>query len=154
MGNREEAIQKIKQKLIKERDELIKKLKENQTDEFKKLNDDIGDNFDKASQNISMETMLTFSDLDKKKLEDIEYAIKKIENGTYGYCEECGEEIPIERLEFLPFAKYCIECQEEIEEEMGKKTSVNKRKATIEEGLYKKDIGEADDVIKFEDDDN
>ena len=154
MGTREESIKKIKQKLIKERDEIIEKLKENQADEFKKLKDDIGDNFDKALENISMETMLTFSGLDKKKLEEIEYAIKKIENGTYGFCEECGEEIPIARLEVLPFAKYCIECQEEMEEERGKKNEIGRKTVDVEDGLYKKEIGEEDDIIKYEDDDN
>ena len=149
MGNRAEIFQKIKQQLIKEKDELVKKLKENQTEEFRKLKDDIGDNFDKASQEISMGTMLALSDLDNKKLEDIEIALNKIELGTYGFCEECGDEIPIPRLEYLPFAKYCIDCQEEIEEE-GKKLTGN-RKTVVEDGLYKREIGEEDDIIKLED---
>ena len=41
----------------------------------------------------------------------INHALKKMENGTYGFCEECHQEIPIERLSVVPYAKYCIEHQ-------------------------------------------
>jgi DnaK suppressor protein len=45
-------------------------------------------------------------------LDDIDYALNKIKEGTYGKCEECGVEIPFERLEAMPTARYCMEHQE------------------------------------------
>ena len=42
-------------------------------------------------------------------------ALRKIENGSYGICEECEEEIPIQRLKAVPDARYCISCQTEME---------------------------------------
>jgi DnaK suppressor protein len=44
-------------------------------------------------------------------------ALQKIDDGSFGSCERCGEEIAEKRLEALPFARYCIECQRAIEQE-------------------------------------
>ena len=51
----------------------------------------------------------------KKELEEINEALKKIEEGTYGICEMCEDPIQEERLKIKPFAKYCIICREIIE---------------------------------------
>jgi len=57
----------------------------------------------------------------KKELEEINEALKKIEEGTYGICEMCEEKIQEERLKIKPFAKYCIICREIIEKENNEK---------------------------------
>ncbi len=49
------------------------------------------------------------------ELADIKTALSKIEEGQYGVCEECGENIKKMRLKALPYCKYCISCQEKIE---------------------------------------
>ncbi|MDI3339061.1 MAG: TraR/DksA C4-type zinc finger protein [Sphaerobacter sp.] len=46
-------------------------------------------------------------------------ALEKMDRGKYGYCEECGRPIAPERLEALPFARYCIECQSKIDQQQG-----------------------------------
>lgn len=43
--------------------------------------------------------------------QQVEYALKRLEEGTYGTCETCGEPIPRERLEALPFAGQCVACK-------------------------------------------
>lgn len=53
--------------------------------------------------------------------DEIEYAIKKIEERTYGICEMCGDDIDIERLFAKPHARYCIVCHEYIERESGQR---------------------------------
>jgi len=53
----------------------------------------------------------------KRELEEINEALKKIEEGTYGICEMCEEPINEERLKIKPSAKYCIICREIIEKE-------------------------------------
>jgi DnaK suppressor protein len=52
-------------------------------------------------------------------LKEIDLALEKIEERTYGICESCDEHIPIERLKVKPFARYCIVCREEIERQEG-----------------------------------
>jgi DnaK suppressor protein len=44
------------------------------------------------------------------RLEDVDLALKKIENGAYGKCDDCGGEIPEERLEVFPAARLCFMC--------------------------------------------
>ncbi len=48
-------------------------------------------------------------------LSDIDAALKRIEDGTYGTCQSCGRQIPEERLEARPWATLCIDCQRERE---------------------------------------
>lgn len=71
---------------------------------------------DIASQEINRNFLLRLRDRDRKLLKKIEKAIEKIEKGTYGICESCGVEIPIERLEARPVTDMCIECKIEQEE--------------------------------------
>lgn len=52
-----------------------------------------------------------------KELKEIEDALKRIEDGTYGICEMCGEPIRKLRLKVKPHAKYCIVCREIVEKE-------------------------------------
>ncbi len=51
----------------------------------------------------------------KEMLNKIDEALRKLQEGTYGICEECGAEIPEERLKIIPFAIYCVDCMENIE---------------------------------------
>lgn len=46
----------------------------------------------------------------KEQLEDVLHALTKMEGGTYGVCEGCGQPIAAARLEAMPAARYCIEC--------------------------------------------
>jgi DnaK suppressor protein len=48
-------------------------------------------------------------------LEDIDDALRKVDKGLFGKCERCAAEIPSERLEAVPYAKYCLACRAEIE---------------------------------------
>jgi len=68
-----------------------------------------------------------------ERLKSIEEALRKLEEGTYGYCEECGEPIPIKRLKVLPFARYCVRCQEKIEKLSKQKMKLLYRFEELEE---------------------
>ncbi len=50
------------------------------------------------------------------ELAEIRVALERITQGTYGICAECGDDIPIKRLEALPFAMYCTDCQEYVDQ--------------------------------------
>lgn len=50
-----------------------------------------------------------------KEIQLIDESLQKIENGTYGVCMECGQNINLQRLEVLPYAHYCVRCEEEME---------------------------------------
>ena len=48
----------------------------------------------------------------QKTLSEVEAALKRMDRGTYGVCEDCGEPIPEVRLRALPWARFCIKCTE------------------------------------------
>ena len=67
---------------------------------------------DRASQESDFGLELRTRDRERKLLKKIQFSLKKIDNGTYGYCEETGEEIGLKRLEARPVATLCLEAQE------------------------------------------
>ncbi len=61
------------------------------------------------------DVMETLHDRSEEKIDEIQYAFLRMEEGSYGYCEDCGQTIRLERLEALPTASTCIECQKKNE---------------------------------------
>ncbi|MBU0481893.1 MAG: RNA polymerase-binding protein DksA [Proteobacteria bacterium] len=73
--------------------------------------DNYPDPTDRASAESDRSFELRIRDRERKLLNKIKKASDRIENGTYGICDECGDEISIERLEARPVTTYCIECK-------------------------------------------
>ena len=55
------------------------------------------------------------AEVESRELTRIEYALERMRNGQFGICEGCGTNIPMARLNALPYATYCIKCQREAE---------------------------------------
>lgn len=117
----------IKQMLLKMKaeivDQLVKKkssLEEEKTIEIEDL--------DAIAEDRNREYEYLLTTMDTKKLKQIDEALTKIENKTYGVCEVCGEEIPVARLKILPFAKLCIDCASNVEKEEALKQSLESEK--------------------------
>jgi RNA polymerase-binding protein DksA len=72
----------------------------------------INDTSDMATDAAEGDLALRIAESETVEASEIERAIEKIDNGTYGLCEVCNEVIPLERLQFLPFATQCVQCQE------------------------------------------
>jgi len=68
-----------------------------------------------ASDTHDTDSLCEIMDIETSQIGQIDMALKKIDNGTYGICEDCGGEIPLIRLEALPFATQCIECKRKAE---------------------------------------
>ncbi len=71
----------------------------------------INDTSDMASDSAEGDLALRIAESETVEAGEIERAIEKIDNGTYGSCEVCNKNIGAERLQFLPFATNCIACQ-------------------------------------------
>lgn len=69
------------------------------------------DPLDRAIVERNRNFFLRIRSRERNLTEKIEDALERIENGIYGICTACGEEIPIERLEARPIAMYCVECK-------------------------------------------
>jgi RNA polymerase-binding protein DksA len=70
---------------------------------------------DTATETFDRELEYTLEENSEHVLRDIDDALKRIEDGTYGTCTNCGKQIPEERLEARPWATLCIDCQRDRE---------------------------------------
>ncbi|MGQ9574234.1 MAG: TraR/DksA family transcriptional regulator [Thermoguttaceae bacterium] len=70
---------------------------------------------DLGSDNFEQEFNLTLMETEEGTLQRIEAALERIEDGTYGICEECGVRIPKKRLEAIPYAAMCVRCASQYE---------------------------------------
>jgi DnaK suppressor protein len=79
--------------------------------------DSIKDLGDQANTAYTREFFFELGNGDRRLLRDVVSALQKIEDGSYGTCERCSEPIAEKRLDAVPFARYCINCQRLVEEE-------------------------------------
>lgn len=70
---------------------------------------------DAATDTFEMDFSMERLESEEGLIQDIEDALKKIDDGSYGTCDECGKKITLERLRAIPFASLCLACQEENE---------------------------------------
>jgi len=74
-----------------------------------------GDSVDAAFDSGSEEIASQLAELEAKELRQVERAMTKIKNGSYGVCEGCQIKIPVARLNALPYSTLCVKCQREQE---------------------------------------
>ena len=108
----------IKEKLLLEKKERLQKFSQHNIEI-----DSDGDETDEVQANIQIELHHQFAGLNKAKLEQINEALNRIKNNTYGICVDCEEQIPEKRLLLNPYFTICVPCAEdrEMEEEKARK---------------------------------
>ncbi len=77
---------------------------------------------DAGTDNFDREFALSMVSNEQELLYEVNEALKRLENGTFGLCEMSGKPIPKARLEVIPWARYTVECQEEIEKTQTKRS--------------------------------
>jgi DnaK suppressor protein len=106
----------LRQKLLAQRRTILatKQAKRDAPDEAV-YSQPLGDAVDVANEHDQMEKDINLQESEKRTLEGIADALARIEDGTYGKCEECGADIPEKRLLIVPHARLCVTCQEKEE---------------------------------------
>lgn len=109
---RQEMLKKLlmenKRKMWNElRNEIFDKLGR----EYSKQFDNPQDMEDQSLIDLIEDTGLAVADIHRQELTEMDEAIRKLKDGTYGICEDCGEEIAEKRLKIVPFASFCTKCQ-------------------------------------------
>jgi DnaK suppressor protein len=113
-GTSSDNLESVKKMLLKRKVELEEKL--TQLSKEKVTDDQIQDPGDQALTS-TMETLkLSFQDTEREEYDRILSALKKIEEGTYGICIDCGQPISEKRLKTNPNVARCLICQEAFEE--------------------------------------
>lgn len=106
-------LNEIKEKLLSERELLVEKLKGNDLS----IDDaETPDPVDLAVRNYSKNVMLAVSENESKQLTLIDEALLRIGDNEYGQCQNCEKEINSKRLSAIPWARYCLDCQELLEQ--------------------------------------
>lgn len=102
-------LKEIRGKLLNERELLIQKLKGN---DLSVDDSETPDPVDLAVRNYSKNVMLAVSENESKQLALIDEALMRIDDNEYGHCQNCEKEVNPKRLAALPWARYCLDCQE------------------------------------------
>ena len=110
-------LEKFKKLLLQQKEQILQNIRETREFMSNPQTEEFLDESDIASTEVSQRVTLRLRDRERKLLDKIEKALKKIEDGTYGICERCGGKINPKRLESRPVATLCIKCKQEQERE-------------------------------------
>ena len=109
---RQETLRKI---LLAKRDAISQAIKhqlgQSLTEEQQRRLDSAMDSGDQALVDLDREMGISLQEMRNKERRQIEEALESLEEGNYGMCAECGEEVSEKRLQALPFARLCVACQ-------------------------------------------
>ena len=135
---RKAFLKKARETLASMRAQMLKNVQQ-ELQEGRDQNKDEGmDTYDLASDARDREINHILTDRDRGKLEAIDEALSRVDDNSYGLCEDCGAEIAEGRLEALPFTRLCVTCQSDRERE----SRMNKR---YEEDRSFRRLGAGDD---------
>jgi DnaK suppressor protein len=88
-----------------------------------------GDIYDQASSERDRELGLLLGDREREKIHSIDEALLRINDGEYGICEECDEDIPLGRLKAMPFTRHCVKCKSDLEKLQAQTKRVEEERA-------------------------
>ena len=102
----------MKQKLLELKEQILRQLV-SESDEFQEIVDDMEpkDLADIAADDIDRRILEVLGSQEIKRLQLIDSALARMENGHYGICMSCGKKVPEERLKAIPYAILCIDCK-------------------------------------------
>jgi RNA polymerase-binding transcription factor len=106
-----EQLEFFKQKLTVWRDELVEESRETISNLQTEVRD-VGDEAERATRETENSLELRTRDRYRKLIKKINKTLVRLDEGDYGYCEETGEEIGLERLQARPIATLCLDAQE------------------------------------------
>ena len=114
-GLKKKELKRFREMLLEKREEILKNAKRTLNEDMTLDVDDLADEMDLASSEYLQSFTFRLRGREKTFLKKIEQALAKIDEGTFGICEECEELISIKRLEARPETTLCIRCKEDQE---------------------------------------
>ncbi|KAA0253716.1 MAG: TraR/DksA family transcriptional regulator [Acidobacteria bacterium] len=107
-----DPLEKARKRLLAKREELVVDLEKNREISESTVDESAQDMADRATSSYTKEFAYSLSESDRKLLVLIDQALDRIEAGTYGACVHCSQPVQEKRLEAVPWARHCLECQE------------------------------------------
>lgn len=117
MAVRKAFLKQAKDRLLEMKNQVTSGIRADLKEGREIQKDDGMDTYDVATEERDREIHMIISDRDRQKLVAIEEALERLDEGSYGICDSCEEEIPVERLKAMPFTRLCVQCQSEREQE-------------------------------------
>jgi DnaK suppressor protein len=102
----------LRERLQDQRAEIVNMYKQDVRAGQESADDGTEDIVDRANNAYNRELMFSLSDVERQTLLQIENALTRMDEGGYGRCANCGQQINLLRLEAVPWARFCIDCQE------------------------------------------
>ncbi len=109
------TIAKFRKLLLKQREEIVGEVKQMVESSKEMGQDGTQDIGDEAANIYNKQVLLSLNENERMRLQEVDESLDRIENGSYGICEECGGPISLKRLEVRPVAKYCVPCLTKLE---------------------------------------
>ncbi len=103
----DEKFVKVREKLFEQKREIEQKIGKRKDVTINQG----GDFMDVATDNLEHELNYIFEERERDKLLNINNALNRMKEGNYGECDECGDDIDVERLFALPFTRLCLDCK-------------------------------------------
>jgi DnaK suppressor protein len=101
-----------RERLLRKQADLMQAYSISKGDSQSHLDNGTEDYIDYAVNSYAREFLLSLTEMDRKQLLLVEEALRRIDRGEYGNCQQCGEEIAPKRLEVVPWVRHCVRCQE------------------------------------------
>ena len=114
-GMDKKTLARFKKTLLKEREQIVGEVKQIYESSKEMGQDGIQDIGDEAANIYNKQILLSLNENERNRLKEVDEALDRIGNGTYGICEECGGPIGLKRLDVRPVAKYCVPCLTQLE---------------------------------------
>lgn len=112
---REERIATIRRRLIDIREQFLREFRQQNAEAAALGDTGVPDPGDMSLNDYLGDFLHLLSDSKREEIVRIDEALRRLDDGNYGICQQCGEPVPIERLEIQPYTPYCVECKEDLE---------------------------------------
>lgn len=112
---RRDRTELIRERLQSQREEILDLYKRDLRVGQESSDEASEDLVDRANNSYQREFMFNLSGAERIKLRQVEGALERLDQGEYGTCEHCREPIGAQRLKAIPWARYCVDCQEKEE---------------------------------------
>lgn len=106
----------FRKRLLAKQEELLRLVSKSEQDGRQADEEATQDIADKAANSYTKEFLFHQSDDNRRLLQLVTEALERLKNSSYGLCVACHEEVQVKRLEAVPWARHCIECQEKQEQ--------------------------------------
>ena len=136
--SRKKFLAKVRQRLEEMKEKILAEMNQAARSEREGLKDEGMDTYDLASEERDREISFILSDRERVKIKQIDDALERMAESSYGVCESCGLEIAEERLQVMPFTRLCRDCQQDQERE-----AKSQRRYEDERNTYRK-LGSTD----------